>query len=332
MNINHSLLVLIEPVSYNISKNSRQFNYERTGKMNIKICKNISKYRKENQMTQAQVAEYLGVSPQAVSKWEQEAAMPDIFLIPKIAFLFNVSIDTLFGTSSLETADALVGRYSVVRNDSHYKEAKEALDVLLEMNPEDSKALGLLVHLEYQKALEYLYKSRELCEKLSQSKSWEKRAKMQMMRIDSMLGNYDFVDECKKRFAMTQSLEDFNYLIVALGEKHQYKETLELAKKHAATYDKELIYPNLLEAAFQLGDLDKGKMYFDLLKDVSDESQVFNAWWLMWKLHKKLNHEDTGFYREEVRKRLPDQGYSEYFYEHMLQHLNDEKEKPATIL
>ena len=249
--------------------------------MNIKICKNISKHRKENQMTQAQVAEYLGVSPQAVSKWEQEAAMPDIFLIPKIAFLFNISIDTLFGTSNLETADALVGRYSVVRNDGHYKEAKEALDVLLEMNPEDSKALGLLVHLEYQRALEFLYRSRELCEVLSQSKSWERRAKMQMMRIDSMLGNYDFVDECKLRFNKTKSLEDFNYLLVALIEKHQYKDVLVLGDKHASTYDKELTYPNLLEAAYQLGDLDRGKEYFDLLKDVSDESQVFNAWWLM---------------------------------------------------
>ncbi|MCM1990328.1 helix-turn-helix transcriptional regulator [Oceanirhabdus seepicola] len=134
--------------------------------MNIKICKNIAKLRKENKMTQAQVAEYLGVSPQAVSKWEQEAAIPDVYLIPKIAFFFNVSIDTLFGTSNIDTTDLLVSKYSTVRNEKNYKEAKEAVETLLDMNGEDMKALGLLCHLEYQRALEFLLKSKASCENL----------------------------------------------------------------------------------------------------------------------------------------------------------------------
>ena len=104
---------------------------ERTDNMNIKICSNISKYRKESGITQAELAEYLGVSPQAVSKWEQEVSLPDIYLIPKIAFFFNISIDTLFGTTDIDTSALLVSKYSIIRNDKNYREAKDSVETLL---------------------------------------------------------------------------------------------------------------------------------------------------------------------------------------------------------
>lgn len=43
-----------------------------------------------------ELAETLGVTAQAVSKWETKTNSPDIALIPKIAELFDVSIDELF--------------------------------------------------------------------------------------------------------------------------------------------------------------------------------------------------------------------------------------------
>ena len=62
----------------------------------MKIGNNIKFFRNKNQFTQEQLAERLGVSYQAVSKWETNANTPDISLLPKIAALFNVSIDSLF--------------------------------------------------------------------------------------------------------------------------------------------------------------------------------------------------------------------------------------------
>ena len=47
-------------------------------------------------MTQDEVAEELGVSAQAVSKWENDVSCPDIMLLPHIAELFQVTIDELF--------------------------------------------------------------------------------------------------------------------------------------------------------------------------------------------------------------------------------------------
>jgi transcriptional regulator with XRE-family HTH domain len=61
------------------------------------IAKNITELRKKSEHTQEQLAEKLGVTFQAVSKWENNQSCPDIMLLPKLAYIFGVSIDTLFG-------------------------------------------------------------------------------------------------------------------------------------------------------------------------------------------------------------------------------------------
>jgi len=61
------------------------------------LSANISKYRKINKLTQEKLAGMLGVSFQAVSKWETGQSFPDLELIPKLAAVFKVSIDTLLG-------------------------------------------------------------------------------------------------------------------------------------------------------------------------------------------------------------------------------------------
>ena len=59
------------------------------------IGKRIVQNRKRLAMTQEQLAEQLGVTAQAVSKWENKSALPDIMILPKLADYFGVSIDEL---------------------------------------------------------------------------------------------------------------------------------------------------------------------------------------------------------------------------------------------
>lgn len=59
----------------------------------------IAHLRKEKNLTQEAFARNLGVSPQAVSKWETGIGYPDITLLPQIAKELDVSIDQLFGHS-----------------------------------------------------------------------------------------------------------------------------------------------------------------------------------------------------------------------------------------
>ncbi len=64
--------------------------------MQENIGTKIAELRKSRGMKQDELAEMLGVTPQAVSKWENGASMPDIALLPKIAEIFGVTIDDLF--------------------------------------------------------------------------------------------------------------------------------------------------------------------------------------------------------------------------------------------
>lgn len=63
--------------------------------MNETIGSRICKYRKAKGMTQEDLAEKLGVSSQAVSKWENDASCPDISLLPELAKTLGVTVDTL---------------------------------------------------------------------------------------------------------------------------------------------------------------------------------------------------------------------------------------------
>jgi len=71
--------------------------------MIIKIGDKIRSLRKSRNISQEILAQYLGVTFQAVSKWENGSAMPDVTLIPAIAAFFEVSTDELFDFNRIET-------------------------------------------------------------------------------------------------------------------------------------------------------------------------------------------------------------------------------------
>lgn len=56
---------------------------------------NLKQLRKDKNLTQEELAEYLGVSPQTVSKWENNLSMPDISALPVMADYFGISLDSL---------------------------------------------------------------------------------------------------------------------------------------------------------------------------------------------------------------------------------------------
>ena len=79
--------------------------------MQLDLGNNIRQLRRRDNRTQEQLAEALGVTAQAVSRWESGGSYPDMNLIPSIANFFGVSIDELFGYEGERTQriDALAG-------------------------------------------------------------------------------------------------------------------------------------------------------------------------------------------------------------------------------
>ena len=68
--------------------------------MNEVLGNNIMRLRKEHDLTQEQLANGLGITYQAVSKWETGVSRPDISMLPLLADVFEVSIDELFGRAA----------------------------------------------------------------------------------------------------------------------------------------------------------------------------------------------------------------------------------------
>lgn len=82
--------------------------------MKLTVGEKIALLRKERNITQTQLAEYLFLAPQAVSRWEAGGGAPEITLLPRIAAFFGVSIDELFGLTSMERTEELVRYFSVL--------------------------------------------------------------------------------------------------------------------------------------------------------------------------------------------------------------------------
>jgi transcriptional regulator with XRE-family HTH domain len=85
----------------------------------IKIGQKIRLLRKTNDVTQDKLAAYLGVTPQAVSRWESEICYPDIETLPQIADFFGVDMDELLC-------------YDSVQKESRVKSYLEKAELLLE--------------------------------------------------------------------------------------------------------------------------------------------------------------------------------------------------------
>ena len=121
------------------------------------IGERIKKLRKKNDLTQEKLAEYLGVSFQAVSKWECGQSCPDLSLIAPLTKLFHISADELLGITELnedpsrEKYNSALQKYR--NNPDHgcsYWWAKEAFLAY----PQDFDYLEWLAFAEYQLAFD----------------------------------------------------------------------------------------------------------------------------------------------------------------------------------
>ena len=72
--------------------------------MELSIGENIRRLRRERELTQEEVAAHLGISFQAISKWERGDGYPDITILPAIASYFGVTADELLGMDRITAA------------------------------------------------------------------------------------------------------------------------------------------------------------------------------------------------------------------------------------
>lgn len=94
---------------------------ERRTNMETTLGNRISRLRRDKGLTQEELAEMLGVSPQAVSKWENDQTCPDILLLPELARILEISVDELL---SGKKADEPIAK---VLDEGERKELKDMM-------------------------------------------------------------------------------------------------------------------------------------------------------------------------------------------------------------
>ena len=76
----------------------------------------VATKRKEKGMTQGALAQRLGISPQAVSKWENGLGLPDVTIFPALADALEISLEELFGVEKSEPVEAVGNSHSIVNS------------------------------------------------------------------------------------------------------------------------------------------------------------------------------------------------------------------------
>ena len=112
--------------------------------------KTIKDLRRKQDLTQERLAEILSISPQAISRWETDMAMPDISLIAPLCNLFNISADELLGIDLArrkEAVRAICEQADQYARRGYLAEAREILEDGLQKYPDNCQIISELMYV-----------------------------------------------------------------------------------------------------------------------------------------------------------------------------------------
>ena len=129
----------------------------------MEIGNQIKQLRLRHGATQEELAAHLGVTPQAVSKWERGAATPDISLLPELSAYFGVTIDELFALSDETRIERIQNMLWDVRflNPLDVEASRDFLLKKAEKEPFNGRPHELLADMENHIAREHMSRAAE---------------------------------------------------------------------------------------------------------------------------------------------------------------------------
>lgn len=120
--------------------------------MTIYIGENVRRMRAMKGLTQEELAEFLGVSFQAVSKWERGLAYPDIEIIPAIANFFDITIDELMGSPRIKAEQRIndclneYDRLELQSTSESYRQKNALAKAAYDEFPYDWRIINMYLH------------------------------------------------------------------------------------------------------------------------------------------------------------------------------------------
>ena len=270
------------------------------------IGNKIYHLRKAKNITQMQLAEFLYVTPQTVSKWESGNGTPDISLIPKIATFFDVSLDYLFNVADSQRVKTLILKYSVLKDDYSFSQALSMIDSVLDDETISTEAkkeyLSLKGHLFLQKGRDSIDKALDATNQALELSEDQDRMPLllQTYLLRAMNGDYDAIrSESRHSFESNPSADTLYTYLETLTILKDFEEICNLIKnnKNAINLcqDKSKtthIWIQYFRALTELSKEKEAKLLYEELIQTVSEQEKFAILMLYAKMLSKLGKAD----------------------------------------
>ncbi len=210
----------------------------------MEIGNQIKVLRQQRGVTQEAVAAALGVTAQAVSKWENEAAAPDIQLLPAISAYFGVTIDALFALTDetrMERIENMLDTQREVENAALDREAAFLLDKA-RREPENDRVWSLLAYLENHRGDACKRRAAEYAKNSLARRADNNAALWELVRATGLMGPYweladshrAVIDYLKGFLSENPSVDTaYQWLMDALLADSRFGEAMEVCGRYS---------------------------------------------------------------------------------------------------
>lgn len=279
--------------------NEREFKINVLEDIMIKIGEKIKALRKQKNISQDVLANYLGVSFQAVSKWENESTLPDVMMIPAIASFFGVSTDELFDFNLYEVekeVEKICYEAYKYRIDDPAASERILRDGLQRFPGNDIILNNLLYTLDFNTRADEVI---TLCKTLIESTK-DDSVKYDACRFLAMCYN-----ECKQNNLIKPTLEIIPEIYFTKLELTAHllngEESYEAAQKQKNISAETLVDMLIIAGKHlkEIGEIEKANSQFRIALKVMD---AFEEDFLESKWFKATVYEYTNEQREEIKK------------------------------
>ncbi len=262
----------------------------------MNIGKQIRFLRTQRKVKQEEVAEYLGVSCQAVSKWETEASTPDIELLPKLATYFGVTIDELFQLPADQQFERIENMFWSERRIKRetFDQAVYFLEEILKDEPDNIRAYLNLAYLYNHRAASDHELASEYAKRVLELDANEKGGWVAYLEANGGVCGDEWYDN---HFTLIEYFKDFlqkhpkNFLglyaiIENLLDDERYEEALPYIEDLQSIRDTHQAPMYLGDVAFGMGEKDRAIEIWE--KALAEHRDIWQAHCSMGERYKKI--------------------------------------------
>lgn len=185
----------------------------------LKTGQIIKDLRKKQDITQEKLAAYLNISYQAISKWENGTALPDITLIPQIANFFGVTSDEFLGMKDSVETEELKEYENVYQQNNQNGRMLDNINLAREVLKKYPRNYQWMLNLAYpltqytstkeqiaySKENDFLQKAVDLCERILEDCTIDS---IRHSAIQILCYNYPLIDKTDKAVALAETMPD----------------------------------------------------------------------------------------------------------------------------